>query len=84
MQTLFYNLYKRITQFGVVFIGDEWKTTSTWFIVWNGSFCRNRNVCKEILGRKIIAGAKVDALVVQEKKVRCFFSDVCNGRFAVF
>ena len=40
--------------------------------MWNGSFCRNRNVCKEILGRKIIAGAKVDARVVQEKRSAVF------------
>ena len=40
--------------------------------MWNGGFCRNRNVCKEILGREIIAEAKVDARVVQEKRSAVF------------
>ena len=50
----------------------------------NHRSCRIGNFWKGARVSKIIAGAKIDACVIQQKKERWIFSHVCNGKFAVF
>ena len=45
---------------------------------------RNGNFCKGTQVSKIIAEAKVDARVEQQKNFTGIFLHVCNGKFAVF